>query len=352
VAIPAPTDIANCALWLRARDHASLGSPSDGGTPTGWADLSGNAFNQSVGGAPTYQANGGIPYVSLDGVDDYFFRNADLGMYAAAGCSIFVAVRGNPGTDRRLVASGNSVSNAPIYGIMASDSITATTGAGFIRNDANVNVLATGGGTRAFQTFAFNNTDRVYGVVERDGGGGLFSITPWLGGVEGVAQTYTRSGALTLDRFALGSLLRAGAVSFFAGRVYELAIYARAIDDAEATDLSSYLANAFLPDSISTPKRRAQPLIWSPSGPSVPVLAAPTPFIPVGSGNLGGVARVVNVGGAVATFTTGIGGGITNTQAIPVPTGTDLFIAYGPQDTHVVASAPDLLVITPGIGRT
>ncbi len=51
---------------------------------------------------------------------------------------------------------------------------------------------------------------------------------------------------VTFDRFALGDLLRTTAGSFFAGEVYEMAIYTRAIDDTEAGDLSTYLTGAFV----------------------------------------------------------------------------------------------------------
>lgn len=92
-------------------------------------------------------------------------------------------------------------------------------------------------------------------------------------------------------------------------------------------------------------------VIWSPSGPTVPITAADTQFTPIGTGNLGGIARVCNVGGATGRFTLGALG-VTNSNDIPVPVGQSLFIAYGPQDTHVIGDLPDLLEITPGIGRS
>jgi hypothetical protein len=100
-------------------------------------------------------------------------------------------------------------------------------------------------------------------------------------------------------------------------------------------------------------------MIWSPTGPSVTATTGATAFRAAGNiaANLGGVARVCNVGvvtegtsAATATFTIG-GSGVTNTMLIPVPAGQSMYIAFGPGDTHIVASANSLLVITPGIGR-
>lgn len=100
---------------------------------------------------------------------------------------------------------------------------------------------------------------------------------------------------------------------------------------------------------VTSSKRRAEPLIWSPAGPTVLTDAAPKQFVPTASGNLGGVARVVG-GAADATFTLG-SSTVINTQVIPILAGQDLFIAYGPGDTHIFASAADVR-ITPGIART
>lgn len=92
-------------------------------------------------------------------------------------------------------------------------------------------------------------------------------------------------------------------------------------------------------------------MLWSPSGPTVTVDANPKQFVPSASGNLGGVARLFNVGATAVTFTLGTSGLASNTDAIPVGAGQDMIIAYGPTVTHVFASNATDLRITPGIGR-
>jgi hypothetical protein len=58
-------------LWLDAADSSKI--VKTGNSVTAWNDNSGNARNASVGGAPTYSANGfrgGYPTITTDGVDD------------------------------------------------------------------------------------------------------------------------------------------------------------------------------------------------------------------------------------------------------------------------------------------
>lgn len=89
-------------------------------------------------------------------------------------------------------------------------------------------------------------------------------------------------------------------------------------------------------------------MMWSPTGPTVAAGAVATRFVPVATLNLGGVARVWG-GAAGGTFSLG-GSGVTNTQLIPLAAGQDIIVAYGPEVTHIIASAADIAA-TPGIGR-
>jgi hypothetical protein len=255
VPISAPTDISNLALWLESKDTATLfqdiaGSSAvtaDAQTVGTWNDKSGGSFHLTATAddttRPTYHITSGVPWVEWDGTNDMLRRTADLGMYAAGAASIFVAVRGNPGTDRRLVASGNSGNNTPVYVPLQSGLVTANRAAAFIRNAAGTELFGSSGAVDLSTTAVFNNTDHVVGVVDTGS-----SLTLWIDGAEQTPIAYTRSGALTSDRFSLGALLRAAAANFWAGRIYEVAIYTKALDDTEAGDLSTYLAGALVAD--------------------------------------------------------------------------------------------------------
>lgn len=91
-------------------------------------------------------------------------------------------------------------------------------------------------------------------------------------------------------------------------------------------------------------------MLWSPTGPTVEVLATATPFRAGSLANLGGVARLHNRGAAVVTFSIG-SSTVTDTQLIPLSVGQDIIVAFGPTDTHAIASAAASIFITPGIGR-
>lgn len=91
-------------------------------------------------------------------------------------------------------------------------------------------------------------------------------------------------------------------------------------------------------------------MIWSPAGPTVIANEQPERFVPLTSGNLGGVARVV--GGTLdGTFTLGPSTMIADAMLIPILIGQELFIAYGPGDTHIYVSTATDVRITPGIAR-
>lgn len=206
-----------------------------------WNDLSANGFDLTAAAddatRPLWHPDGGAggasPYVLLDGTDDYLFRAASIGAYAAGASSWFVAVRGNPAVIRRLAAEGSSASDNPIYDLLQARQTTASTGSVFIQNDAASTIV---NDDEDVQLNAFDNTDNVYGVVD-DGS----SITGYLDGVASEPISYTRSGTLTLNRFAVGALLRASPALFFAGRVYALVIVNRVLTADEIANLTTSL---------------------------------------------------------------------------------------------------------------
>ena len=91
-------------------------------------------------------------------------------------------------------------------------------------------------------------------------------------------------------------------------------------------------------------------MLWSPSGPTVQASvdpAAAVRFVPLTSGNLGGVARIVAQ--VAGSFTLG-GASVLNTMQIPLAPGQDIFIAYGSEVTHISAGQT-WFFCTPGIAR-
>lgn len=90
-------------------------------------------------------------------------------------------------------------------------------------------------------------------------------------------------------------------------------------------------------------------IIWSPTGPTVAAGAAFRTPNNIAS-DLGGVAWVFNDTDLTQRFTIG-NASVINTTLVPLGPRQGMFIAYGPTDTHIVATSVEVWA-TPGIGRT
>lgn len=234
------------SLWLEAdavntlfTTIAGSTTPADGGTVGRWQDRSANGFDLTAaaddGTRPLWNLNSGFSYINFTGTGEAIRRAADLGMYAAGAASVFVAVRGNPGTNTILVSSANSAVNNELYDIVQSNTVTASSASALIRNGAGTQLLAN---ATVLQTGAFDNTDRVYGIIDSG-----IDVTPYVDGTAGAITTYSRSGTIAPDRFAVGCVFRAAAVAgtFFTGRLYALVIVNRVISEGERRNLERYL---------------------------------------------------------------------------------------------------------------
>lgn len=84
----------------------------------------------------------------------------------------------------------------------------------------------------------YDNTVRVF-RIEDDGSGVRF----FRNGVEDTASySYTRSGALTTDRFSVGALLRGAASNHAQLDIYALVAIGRTLTAQEASDLDNWLS--------------------------------------------------------------------------------------------------------------
>jgi hypothetical protein len=238
-----PASLSNVVFWGEARaanfqlnaGTTAAGANSD---PVGYfTDLSGAGHHYKSladnGTRPLLQGVGVNPYLDFDGTDDILTLATSLGIYAAGSCSVFFAIKGNPGLTKVLFGEASSSSAAPIYDPFLSSNGTASTATSFYRNNANTTVVNVNGMTR---TLAFNNADRVYGVTD-DGA----NWTPYLDGVVGTALAYTRS-ATTVDRSYIGGRYNNGAAgSFFAARVYGMVAVTGVLGGTDRANLVTYL---------------------------------------------------------------------------------------------------------------
>lgn len=224
--------------WWDSSDPTTLFTSTDDATPVAavtdavgqWKDKSGNANHLTEAtNKPTWQGSNGVRF---DGSNDILSRASSLGLYAAGACSAFMVFKPNPAVNARIFAEGRSTNNNPLYNPAMVAAAVASTATAVIRDDLN-NFLTTGSTVMAS---AFTNTKVVFGVIDTG-----VSITGYLNGSAGTPVTYTRSGTVTVDRFALGGMLRGAASNFFAMDAHEVVIVGRAVTSTERAAVEQYL---------------------------------------------------------------------------------------------------------------
>ncbi len=196
---------------------------ANSGFITTWYDQSGNSRNvtQATNASQPLIVNAGVvnlinsrPYMAFDGTAQHLLRTSAFVFAIGSNSQTIVTRSSSPLTDRRAVAEGSSASNNPIYTIIQNASATASQLATFIRNDANTTlfsgVLASG---------AFSSSPAV--ITSQDI---TSAVEGFVNGTSGGSNAYTRSGVLTLDRFAIGALVRTTTASFYPGDISEVIV--------------------------------------------------------------------------------------------------------------------------------
>lgn len=239
-----PTDL-NAALWLEPaqgglfQSIAGTTAASANSDVVGYLpDLSGNAKHYTAEAdnttRPALQGVGTHPAIRFDGSNDLLQRTESLGLLAAGAYTIAIALKSNsPSVDARLFDEGNSASNNTLFIPIQAANPTATSSNALYRNDAGTQLVNPSSVTNAN---VFNNTDKVV-VVTDDG----VNIRTYVNGVTGAATTWTPSGVFTLNRSAIGGLLRASTGNWFPFDFYGMVAVKRVITPYERTDLTKYM---------------------------------------------------------------------------------------------------------------
>ncbi|MDY0189087.1 MAG: LamG-like jellyroll fold domain-containing protein, partial [Syntrophus sp. (in: bacteria)] len=188
------------ALWLDAADTATI--TLNGSTVTKWADKSGHERSveqSSSSSQPLYDDD--LKSVNFDGVDDHLFNSLPF-MYSAGSSYVYcVANLVTSVSNAYLLSEGRSSNNNPLYSAMLQQDGTASSGCGFLRNDAGTLRLA-----QAVGQFAdFWATGQAY-ILSSEDTGSSFGMRK--NGGAATSGAYIRSGAVTLDRFCFGGILR------------------------------------------------------------------------------------------------------------------------------------------------
>jgi len=215
--------------WYDFGDAATI--TSSGGNVTAVNDKSTNARNLTGVNNPTWDG----AKITFNGTNNYLSRT-DAFMYANGNCEIHVVMKSaGGGTGKSLVGEGSSASGNQLYQAISVSATLATDDDvyGFIRNDALTTTFANNLG---MGVTAWDDVKKLVSWIDTGA-----EITTLINGVEGTTpRLYTRSGVLTLNRFAIGCLLRTTAANFYVGDAWEIVI-TDLLDDAERNQLMQYL---------------------------------------------------------------------------------------------------------------
>lgn len=190
-------------------------------------DLSGNGYHGTLVGSPTWDAGDAGdhgPFLRGFGTSNYVQINALAAAYSGAGFAddypawVAVLYKTTSSAIGWQAALGRSASNNPVFGVRNRE--------GFWRDDAN-----TGGLILDDYALATNYNDGEYHVAQVVKRSSSLLLLHHDG--RPIRQSTTSTGALTLDRGAIGALVRGSAAEAFAGEVHAVIFGAGAEPDPE-----------------------------------------------------------------------------------------------------------------------
>jgi len=204
---PGPKLLPGLALWYKA-DSLNLPDATNVGTAHTWFDSSGNGHDLTTNpsGTPVFKLNqvGALPAISFGG-------SVNLGMsnsITLGNCTILVAYKSSAGADGNVL--GNTGINRQVR---------------INRSAANQCSFYDGTTEAISATFSTSITSRRLVTWRRSGSAVDFyeNVTPQTGG--------TSSNSVVLNNVGNASGI------FFAGLLYEVAVYSRALSNAEIVNL-------------------------------------------------------------------------------------------------------------------
>jgi hypothetical protein len=225
MSISAPTDIANCELWLKAD---GIGGLSDGDPVGTWADSSGNgrdATQGTAGAKPTYKTGiqNGLPIVRFDGGD--FLSLPDfLTGYSAGECFGVLKLVNDPPTPT------DSSAGAP-FGNFGSDSLAnhyPYTDGTVYEDFGSTARKTTGNPTPSLASFHKLN------MISASG--------EWTINLNGTQHYTTASNTVGWSTAPLIGRSTSGAFTYgLVGDIAELVLFSRKVTSGERSDMIAYL---------------------------------------------------------------------------------------------------------------
>lgn len=232
-----PPSIADLKLWLRADTGVAL----SGAAVTNWNDISGNNLHCSQANAaerPAFTANNcllnGTPSVYFDGADD-FLNGAVIPQLDSSSVTVFIVARGDAQPQTGVYAGLFSISSFS-NGFWVNRRLLNQT-FGLVNNGVYAS-----GGTSSAPAAGFNF--RVYSVVKNLGADVRNHINS---ATSGAANTNASAIAPFTNAAYLIGKSTGTSSGLFKGDIAEVIVYARALSDAERTQVLNYLYTKYAP---------------------------------------------------------------------------------------------------------
>jgi len=217
-------------------DADAITGLNNGDSVTTWSDSSGNARDISAGTAPTYQTAvlNGRPVIRFT-ASQYLKRDSSF-MFANGSVTIAAIVGGvGSASQTFIITEGSSTSNSPVYSPMQrlsgnADDVGIKM---FYRTDSGSSVInhAVMIGPPISNTIGVVVDDGSSIVTTKDGGAPITRVA-----------SYTRA-ATTLNRFAVGTMLRSSPAYGWDGDMAEIVIADSALGTTDRQKLEGYLAH-------------------------------------------------------------------------------------------------------------
>lgn len=168
----------------------------------------------------------GKPSIFFDGVNDNLFRT-DAFMWVNLQTTVSACIQPTQMTDSRFICEGSSASVNPVYCPFQSSSVPGSNmrTASLIRDDSNVVQFSSN--TIVGTSDTFNGMSHVISAVDNGS-----NLKHYVDGTLSINNNYTRS-TNTMNRFAIGALVRSSAASFFGGLCGETIVFNRALGDSD-----------------------------------------------------------------------------------------------------------------------
>ncbi len=191
------------------------------------ADSSGNANDLTTTGSPTLGVAGQVGNaIMLNGTSQYASRTSSVIGNTPSAFTIIALVKGVEAQNAaRLVSFGRSTSNNPTISLQTGAAIGPTF-RGFWRDDASATKILT-----KHCGIGLHDEWRMI-AIQVD----ATTCALWQDDHKLSTTSYT-SAATTLNRTAIGALLRASASNFFAGSIQHVAVWTAKLTDTEITDI-------------------------------------------------------------------------------------------------------------------